>query len=130
MPTRTRRRDSSGHVDPFARRRRRFEAALRPAGPAASGLWDAFAALPRPCREALYKLKVPDLVVTIDLAVPDGPGAAELRRGIEAGIREATVPIDGTPVAVRDVIGVIGGLRATVEAALLDTKLDAAVKPA
>src|SRR5215207_1754655 len=105
MAARVRRRDASGHVDPFYQRQKRFEAVLRPLG-----LWEAFAALPRAWRELFWRLKLPDPVVEYDAAVPDGADGRALRRALAEGVSGATFEAGGVRMAVRDYMAVVAGL--------------------
>ena len=105
MSSRTRGRDRSGHMDSFAPRRRRFEAVLRPLG-----VWDAFAAMPQAFQHMFWKLKLPDPQVVFDQTVPaDSPSDRRMRKAIDAAFRDASVEVEGTKLAARDYIAVLGG---------------------
>jgi hypothetical protein len=100
-----RKRDASGHVDPFFQRRKRFETVLRPLG-----LWEKFNAMPRPFQELFWKLKLPDPAVVFDddaaKAAPQG-----MRAAAERYLRAAIITIDNdVKIFVRDFIGVITGV--------------------
>ena len=98
-------------MDSWAPRRRRFEAVLRPLG-----MWEQFAAMPLPFQHLFWKLKLPDPQVVFDETVPaDGPAARRMRKTIETAFRDASVEVEGTKVAVRDYIAVLGGARAVVQ---------------
>jgi hypothetical protein len=76
-------------MDPFFQRRKRYEAVLRP-----MGLWERFAAIPRPLQELFWKMKLPDpAVVFDDDAVAAAP--AGLRAAAERYLRAARLEVDG-----------------------------------
>jgi hypothetical protein len=102
MATRKPGRDRSGHVDPYAQRRRRYEAALRPLG-----LWELFAAMPRPVREMFWQRKNPDPVLEFDETIGNSPTERAMRTALHARFQMAAVGINGAPMSVRDFIGVI-----------------------
>jgi len=106
---RRRRRDSSGHVDPYFQRRRRYESTLRPLG-----LWDAFERIPRPYQEMLWKRKAPDPVLSFGKTLPDARADRGLRAALENSFRRALIHIDGAPVAVRDFFSIVAGLKMTM----------------
>jgi hypothetical protein len=89
-------------VDPFYQRRRRYEAVLRPLG-----LADGFNAMQRDVREHFWRMKTPDPTLSFDERLGDGPNARSIKRGAEERFRAATVDVDGTPMAVRDFLGVV-----------------------
>jgi hypothetical protein len=107
-----RRRDPSGHVDPFYQRRKRYEAVLRP-----MGLWERWAAVPRPYQEMFWRLKFPDPVVVFDEAAAKAAEHAPkgLRPATERYLRSATVTVDGSDGGVempaRDFISIVAGLK-------------------
>ena len=99
-----RRRDAAGHVDPYAKRRQRYEAVLRPLG-----LWDLFAAMPRRVQELFWQRKIPDPVLQFDRAVPSGAEHRATRRAIEDGFADATVDVGGVMLTARDFLSVVAG---------------------
>src|SRR4051812_26747772 len=102
MAARRRQRDRAGHVDPFFKRRQRYEAVLRPLG-----LWESFARLERRVQELLWVRKFPDPALDFDESFPADP---RLRKALEHALREACVEINGTRVLARDFFSIIVGL--------------------
>src|SRR5687768_6761732 len=110
MAARTRRRDSSGHMDPFSPRRKRFEAVLKPLG-----LWELFAAMPRRAQELFVLKKFPDPVLEFDASFPADAEHRALRKELEAGFRATTIFIDDAEVSFRDFYAVMGSLKAVIK---------------
>ena len=114
MPRRTRRRDASGHADPYHARRKRYEQTLRHVG-----LADDFAALPRLAKEIFFKLKTPDLTLCFAAEDPAAPPPAErglvldqadrrtLRELLDPPLREAKFDTDAGEMSTRDFFGVL-----------------------
>jgi hypothetical protein len=109
MSARYSRRDSSGSLDPFFQRRKRYEAILR-----GMGLWELFAAMPRVARDSFCQNKFPDPAVEFDSSFPIDRFGRELRKTIERQFKEAFISFDGVRVSVRDFYSVIAGLFFTV----------------
>ena len=86
MAARIRKRDSSGHIEPYFQRRSRYEAVLR-----ALSLWESFARMPRRVQEIFWQRKRPDPVLEFDATVPDSASGRAARRAIEKSFRDATV---------------------------------------
>ena len=98
-------RDRSGHVDPYAQRRRRYEQALRPLG-----LADHFARMPRRAQELFWQYKNADPVLEFDDTVPDDAAHRALRAKLGERFRAAVMNMSGHPIAVRDFFSVIAGI--------------------
>ena len=95
-------------MDPYFQRKKRFEAVLRP-----MGLWDGFAAMPRPLQEMFWKTKLHDPAVVFDDAAAKAAESAPrgLRHAAERYLRTATVTVDGgLEMPVRDFVGVVTGV--------------------
>jgi hypothetical protein len=103
-------RDSSGHVDPFYQRRRRFEAVFRPLG-----LQESFDRLSRVAKESLWRVKLPDPLLSYADGFPNTPADRPLRQEIEKVFREAVVEVEGKPISVRDFVGIIVGMKMALE---------------
>src|SRR5687767_2189425 len=95
-------RDSSGHVDPFYQRRRRFEPFLR-----ALNLYEVFNELPRNAREGFWLTKCPDPILEFEPSFLDMPDSQAIRTQIEQAFREASLPVRGLRVRVREFLGVL-----------------------
>lgn len=105
MSVKGRRRDGSGHVDPFAQRRKRFEAVLTPAG-----VWEMFAEMPRGLQEIFWKFKQPDIVVLGDETLSTGEAGRRVRLEVEQSIRKATFDAaGGEKVRVQDYSSIVVG---------------------
>ena len=118
-----RRDPKSGHVDPFYDRRKRFESLLRPLG-----LAERFARMPRKFQELFWRFKMPDLAFDFPPEVSRGPLGKALGRAVEAVSRAASVEVEGSKVAVRDFLAVMGGLKVMLEVVSELSKLPPAVK--
>ena len=103
----TRRRDASGHVDPFYQRRHRLDALLD-----LLGLRGDFAKLPRRVQEHFWRCKMPDPVLRFDAGVPDDGPYREMRRDLTTAFRDAAFEVDGRNMSVRDYFAVAEGLQA------------------
>src|SRR4051812_43536010 len=104
MPRSKTRRDAAGNISSFTQRLRRFEAVLQPLG-----LWEAFAAMPRPGQEMFCKLKLPEPTILFDASVKLDRDQRALRRELEAGLRKASIKVNDVTMAARDVIAVATG---------------------
>lgn len=108
MPARTRngrRRDPSGHMDPFYQRRRRYQDTL-----SILGIWDLFAEMPRPVQQIFLQRKIPDPQLVFEDGVADGMPRAlfdEVRRAAHAGFAAAAIEVEGKQMAVRDFFGIV-----------------------
>jgi hypothetical protein len=98
MPSRKRLRNSSGSLDPFFKRRKQFEAALRPLN-----LWELFARMPREWQEKFWIQKLLDPQIEFDETVPRG----RLRDVLEKSCRVAAFDVSGQSMYVRDFLTVI-----------------------
>src|SRR6516162_5797747 len=104
------RRDSSGHLDPHFQRRQRYQAVL-----GAIGLWEPFAAMPRPMQEIFLQRKLPDPQLEFDGGFPFDREGRLLRKKLEFVFRRAGFKIDaGTEwgagqMYTRDFIAVLAG---------------------
>lgn len=103
----THRRNSAGHVDPFAQRRLRYQAVL-----AQLKAWDFFRLLPRAGQEALWRAKNHDPVLVFDDNFPADAEHLKLRRELEKAFREAKVDVGPFSLTVRDYYAIIGSLEA------------------
>src|SRR6185295_2958171 len=65
MATRRSGRDSSGHVDPYFQRRKRYQTVLR-----TLGLDESFMRMPRLMQELFFKFKSPDGQIEFDDSFP------------------------------------------------------------
>ena len=105
-----RKRDRSGSVDPYAKRRARYRAVL-----GRLGLWESFAAMPRRVQEVVLKQKAPDPELTFDASVPAGEALDAARREVEEAFADATFETDfadgGGPMATREFFSVALGLK-------------------
>jgi hypothetical protein len=104
-----RRRDASGHVDPFYERKRDFDLFFH-----AFGLADAFAMLARWGQEQFWRMKFPDAVLEFDGSFPSGPGDQPLRREYERIFRDVDVLLCHKPFPARKFIGMFTGLYLTL----------------
>src|SRR4051812_19574415 len=109
MAARNTRRDSSGHLNPFSSRIRRYQQVLGPLG-----LWDSFARMPRRPQELFVQRKSPDPVLDFDPSFPADAEHRALRKQLQAHFVDATMTIEGMRITVRDFFAVIASLHAIV----------------
>ena len=103
-------RDSSGHVDPFYQRRKRFETFFR-----VLKLDEPFAQLPRSAQEGMWRVKFPDPILEFDAGFPARPEDRALRQEIEAAFRNAVFHVHGQPVVMREFLGILAGVKLALE---------------
>jgi hypothetical protein len=127
MASRTRRRDSSGHVDRFFDRRKRYQAVFE-----MLGLDESFSRLPRRIQEKLWQCKFPDPTLAFDDRFAAGAGEQALRKQLAARFAAATFTIDseaevaaGQRMSVRDFVAVVAASMLAVS----NTKLEAGMPP-
>lgn len=101
-----RRRDESGHVDPFHKRRLAYESVLR-----AIGLAAAFAKVHRRNQEQIWRGKMPEPAVEHVAPFPANPAERDLAQRVEQAMRQATVQIADAVLPAVQFVGVTAGIK-------------------